>query len=93
MEKLAASSEIRKEELVSNTTAFAIFMLNFVEKKRRNRVSLNYNNKKKMSRREANEGAPLQTLDVRIIASNNQGLQSAGDIDRRSKRFCFLCFE
>ena len=93
MEKLAASSEIRKEELVSNTTAFAIFMLNFVEKKRRNRVSLNYNNKKKMSRREANEGAPLQTLDVRIIASNNQRLKSAGDNDRRSKRFCFLCFE
>ena len=46
-----------------------------------------------MSRREANQGAPLQTLGVRIIASNNQSLRSAGDNDRRSKRFCFLCFE
>ena len=35
VEKLAASSEIRKEELVSKTTAFAILMLNFVEKKER----------------------------------------------------------
>ena len=42
MEKLAASSEIRKEELVSKTTAFAILMINFVEKKRGNRVSLNF---------------------------------------------------
>lgn len=47
MEKLAASSEIIREELVSKKTAFAIFMLNFEEKKRGNRVSLNYNNKKK----------------------------------------------
>lgn len=45
MEKPAASSGIRKEELVSKTTAFGILMLNFV-KKRGNRVSLNYNNKK-----------------------------------------------
>ena len=45
MEKLAVSSEIRKEELVSKTTAFGILMLNFV-KKRGNRASLNYNNKK-----------------------------------------------
>ena len=67
MEKPAASSEIRKEELVSKTTAFAILMLNFVEKKRGNRISLKYNNKKKMSRREANEGAPLQTLGVQNI--------------------------
>lgn len=66
MEKLAASSEIRKEELVSKTTAFAILMLNFVEKKKRgNRVSLNYIKK----RREANEGAPLQTLGVQNIVN------------------------
>ena len=47
MEKPAASSEIRKEELVSKTTAFAILLLNFGEKKTGNRVSLNYNNNNK----------------------------------------------
>ena len=68
MEKPAASLEIRREELVSKKTAFVIFMLDFEEKKRGNRVSLNYNNEK-MSRREANEGAPLQTLGVQNIVN------------------------
>lgn len=35
MEKPAASLEIRREELVSKKTAFAIFMLDFEEKKER----------------------------------------------------------
>ena len=68
MEKPAASLEIRREELVSKKTAFAIFMLDFEEKKRGNRVSLNYNNEK-MSRREANGGALLQTLGVQNIVN------------------------
>lgn len=35
MEKPAASLEIRREELVSKKTAFAIFMLDFAEKERK----------------------------------------------------------
>ena len=68
VEKLAASSEIRKEELVS----LYYFNAKFWWKKRGKRVSLNNNNNNnnnnnKLSRREANESEPLLTMDVQDI--------------------------